>query len=288
MSGGARALRVAVAGALVIGGGSVLAGWTRPTLPAAAAQPAAASAVLAADLDLRLGLPAPSGRRAERLADAATGLTVDEVTDLGADGMPIAISRFDLAGGLVSSVRLGFAPATGPAISASSAGAAAAAVLARLALPASGTPATSPRASGGWVVHWTRIVGGVPVPGDGVSVQLATDGTFHAIVRTEHRLGAMPSVPLGATDARRLASARLDEWLSPDLRPDAAIANVGLAWVAPNDTFGDPVPADSAGLLHLAWIVRVTTSGALADRVAGLELAFDAGDAAPLGGDVLE
>lgn len=278
----------------------MLAGLSRPTLPAAAAQPAAAqpaaasaalaaaSAALAVDLDLRLGLPAPAGRRAERLADAASGMTVDEVTDLGADGMPVAISRFDLAGGLVSSVRLGFSPATGPAISAASAEAGAAAILARLALPVSGSPATSRRASGGWVVRWTRIVSGVPVPGDGVSVQLATDGTFHAVVRTDHRLGPVPPVPLGATDARRLAGARLDEWLSPDLRPDAAIAGVALAWVAPNDTFGDPVPAEAAGLLHLAWIVRVTTSGPLADRVAGLELAFDAGDGAPLGGDLLE
>jgi hypothetical protein len=58
--------------------------------------------------------------------------------------------------------------------------------------------------------------------------------------------------------------------------------------VAPNDTFSDPVPVAPAGTLRLAWVVRVTNSGALAERVAGLELAFDAGDGSPLGGDVLE
>ena len=147
---------------------------------------------------------------------------------------------------------------------------------------------TSSRASGGWLVRWTRVVGSVPVPGDGVGVQLAIDGTFRAVVRTEHRLGPTPPVLISAADAQRGAAARLDRWLSPDLRPDTAVASVGLAWIAPNDTFGDSVPTDAAGLLRLAWIVRVTTSGSLADRVAGLELAFDAGDGAPLGGDLLE
>jgi len=66
------------------------------------------------------------------------------------------------------------------------------------------------------------------------------------------------------------------------------VSSLGLAWVAPNDTFGDPLPAGRAGSLRLAWVVRVAMSGALADRLAGLELAFDAGDGQPLGGDVLE
>jgi hypothetical protein len=41
-------------------------------------------------------------------------------------------------------------------------------------------------------------------------------------------------------------------------------------------------------VLRLAWIVRVTMNGSLVERLAGLELAFDAGDGTPLGGDLLE
>ena len=47
-------------------------------------------------------------------------------------------------------------------------------------------------------------------------------------------------------------------------------------------------PGWHRGTVRLAWIVRVTTSGPLAERLAGLELAFDAGDGTPLGGDILE
>ena len=288
MSGGGRLARVAAVSALVIGGGSMLVGLGRPTVPAAAAQPATALAALAADLDQRLGLPAPAGRRSERLVDAARGKPVDEVTDLAGDGTPIAVSRFDLDGGLVSSVRLGLTPAALSPIPPAQATASATALVARLAIPAGGTPLTTPRSSGGWLVRWVRVAGGVPVPGDGVSIQLTAAGQFHAVVRTSHRLAPRPPVAIDEAVARGLAGSRLDHWLGPDLRPDATIAGLALAWVAPNDTFGDPIPAGSAGLLHLAWIARVTTSGVLADRVAGLELAFDAGDGAPLGGDLLE
>ena len=66
------------------------------------------------------------------------------------------------------------------------------------------------------------------------------------------------------------------------------MTGLALAWVAPNDTFGDALPTSSPDELRLAWIVRVTTSGSLAGRLAGLELAFDAGDGSALGGDLLE
>jgi hypothetical protein len=98
----------------------------------------------------------------------------------------------------------------------------------------------------------------------------------------------LPSATLGTAAVRSLAGARLDTWLAPSLRDDATIASIAQAWVVPNDTFGDPIPAGSPGLLRLAWVVRVATSGSLADSLGGLELAFDAGTGVPLGGDVLE
>jgi len=289
----ARHVRVAVALAVALamaGGGSMLAGLDRRTSPdrlTLSAAAAATATALTASLDQRLGLPSPASRVAERLSDSS-GVIVDEVRELDSLGQPIAISRFDPAGQLVSSVRLGLAAPGTPALTTAAATGRGQAIAAIAGMAVAGTPTTTPRASGGWLVRWVRTIAGVPVPGDGVSVQLAGDGSFHAIVRTEHLLAAPPATTLTEAQARNLAGARLDAWFTGALHGLAAVSSVALAWVAPNDTFGDPLPAAPAGTLRLAWVVRVTTSGALADRVAGLELAFDAGDGSPLGGDVLE
>lgn len=255
----------------------------------AAMDPALTPAIaLAAEIDAQLGLPAPASRSVERVTDTASGLVVSEVTDLDGSGTPIAVSRFDLAGRLVSSVRLGFITATGSPISAARAASAATTILARVRMAAPGTPAVTPRAAGGWLVRWVRIVATVPVPGDGIGVQLTGNGEFHAIVRTQHELAAAPAVRIDQAQVRLLVGARLDGWFAGSLRREAAISSLGLAWVAPNDTFGDAIPAGPPGVLRLAWIVRVTAKGSLADRFAGLELAFDAGQGTPLGGDLLE
>ena len=139
----------------------------------------------------------------------------------------------------------------------------------------------------GWSAGCAAI-GSVPAPGDGVSVQLGDGGAFHAIVRTEHPIVAAPPSTIDEARVRLVAAARLDAWFTGTVQGEATIASVTRAWIAPNDTFGDPLPAGPAGALRLAWVVRVTTSGALAEELAGLELAFDAGTGMPLGGDVLE
>jgi hypothetical protein len=255
------------------------------TLSAAAT---ASISALAADVDERLGLQVPARRTVARLVGGASGQTVDEVTDLDPVGKPVAISRFDTSGHLVSSVRLGYAPTIGVALSAPAAIARAKMVLASVGIPAGGSPAASSRATGGWLVRWMRLVGSVPVPGDGVSVQLAVDGSFHGLVRSDHPLAPAATATIDQARVRNLVAARLDGWLSANLRDQASVSTMGLAWVAPNDTFGDPLPAGPEGTLRLAWLVRITTTGTLADQVAGLELAFDAGDGTPLGGDILE
>jgi len=269
--------------------GSDEARGTASAIAAPAAAPAIApAAALAAEVGTELGLPVPASRTVERITDAASGQALDEVTDLNAAGAPLSISRFDTAGGLVSAIRLGFVAQGGTTIVASAAGSAATAILAKAGIVGQGSPVVSPRAVGGWLVRWSRAVGAVPVPGDGIVVQLDPDGSFHAVVRTEHGLAPVPASTLGAAAARLLASSRLDGWLSSGVREQATIASVGQAWVVPNDAFGDPLPAGSTNLLHLAWVVRVTTTGSLADMLGGLELAFDAGTGASLGGDLLE
>lgn len=268
----------------------MIIGLARPaptglTLSARGAAQASAAAI---DLDHRLGLPVPASRSVARLTDTVSGQVVDEVTDLDSGGKPLVITRFDLSAQLVSSVRLGYLPSSGRSVTSAAAIDGAVRILAGVGIRTGGLPAATARASGGWLVRWIRLVGTVPVPGDGVAVQLAADGSFHAIARTEHPPAATPARMIDGAHARALARARLDAWLSPDLRSQASISSLGLAWVAPNDTFGDPLPAGPAGTLRLAWLVRVITTGALADRFAGLELAFDAGNGLPLGGDLLE
>jgi len=270
---------------IALGGGFMAVGLDRAS---AAAATSAAATALATQVEGRLGLPAPASRSVARLTDATTGLVVDEVTDLDVAGTPIAISRFDTSGQLVSVVRLGFVAPVRPAITSTQALQRATSILASLSVVAPGQPAVTARAAGGWLIRWVRLVGTVPVPGDGVSVQLSADGSIHAIVRTAHRLAPAPAARIDAAEIRVLAGARLDRWLAGGLRGDASVTTVGLAWVAPNDTFSDPLPVSTTGTLRLAWIVRVSTTGALADQVAGLELAFDAGDGTALGGDLLE
>jgi hypothetical protein len=295
-SGGSRR-RVALLTLLALGGGLMTVGFSRSTAGLAstevrgrlAASGAAAPVVaLATEVETRLGIPAPAGRSVERITDTVTGLTLDEVMDLDAGGTPTGISRFDLGGQLVSSVRLGFVSPAGPSISAGSAAGIAAGILTGLHMAAPGTAAVTPRAAGGWLVRWVRRVAAVPVPGDGLAVQLDGDGAFHGIVRTQHRLAKIPAVLIDPARVRLLTAARLDKWFTADVRADASVSSPALAWVAPNDTFGDAIPAGTGSVVRLAWIVRVTTRGPLAERLAGLELAFDAGDGTPLGGDILE
>ncbi len=286
-----RAGPVAFVSLLVIGGGSMLVVETRG--PVAGRMDLTAAAVasttaLATVVDGQLGLPVPASRSVARVADTATGQALDEVTDLDVGGTPMAITRFDVSGSLVSSVRLGYVAASILSIAQSAAGPRAATIVSTLGVPVTGSPAVSARAAGGWLVRWVRLIGSVPAPGDGVVVQLSDSGAFHAIVRTEHPIAAAPASTIDEARVRLLAAARLEAWFTGGAQGQATISSVARAWVAPNDTFGDPLPAGPAGALHLAWVVRVTTSGALADRLAGLELAFDAGSGLPLGGDVLE
>ena len=248
----------------------------------------ATTTALARNVDERLGLPVPASRSVTRVADAATGQSLDEVTDLDVSGKPTAITRFDLSGNLVSSVRLGYSVPTVSPVTQGAAAAGAATIASNLGVPVAGSPVVSSRAAGGWLVRWLRLIGSVPAPGDGVSVQLADSGAFHAIVRTEHAIAPAPASPIDEARVRLLAAARLDAWFTGGAKGEATIASLAQAWVAPSDTFGDPLPAGPAGTLRLAWVVRVTTSGALAEQLAGLELAFDAGTGLPLGGDVLE
>ncbi len=150
-----------------------------------------------------------------------------------------------------------------------------------------GVAAAERRGTNGWSVRWDRIVDGVPVPGDGLRVQLWPDGSFHGLAATEHRLATRPSSTISVSSAEMTAGRLLDRWISSPDRASARIGATALAWVAPNDTFEPARPDAPADVRRLAWVVSVRTSGPLADVLRGLEVWIDAGDGSLLGGDVL-
>ena len=65
------------------------------------------------------------------------------------------------------------------------------------------------------------------------------------------------------------------------------VKGLGLAWVPPNDTFAPAAPDAPSATLRLAWVARVTTSGALTENLRALEVYIDAGDGSVIGGDIL-
>ena len=138
----------------------------------------------------------------------------------------------------------------------------------------------------GWTLSWPRSVDGVPVPGDGVRLDLWSDGRMHALVRTERPLAARPSTILDEATARARSTAILLTVFG-DRADQVAIATLALAWVAPNSAF-DPTGPDAPGTtLRLAWVVEARTSGPLADGLRAVRLYLDAGTGALIGGDVL-
>lgn len=262
-------------------------GVAEAPLPAAAA---AARADLAARTGVILGLPAASRRSATRVTDRFGGGTYDEVTEFDARDRLVSLQRFDTGGRLLAAVRFGWTGDGGPALAGpAEARRRAERLAASLGLVPTGTPRVAAAPSNaGWSVAWTREVAGVPVPGDGLRIQLWPDGSIHGVARSERGLAPRPAVVIDALHARSLAEAQLDAWFRGDVRAQVAIEGLALAWVSPNDAFGTTGTDAPGSVLRLAWVVRITASSPLSDSLRGLELDLDAGTGGLIGGDVLE
>jgi hypothetical protein len=262
-------------------------GLEATTLSGAAAAPGLARAARTAG---SLGLPVASRRSITHVTDRFAGSAYDEVNEFDAQDRLAALQRFDSGGRLLAAVRFGWTGDGGPALRDDAAARSRAERLVEAALgtPPVGAPrvARTPSDSG-WTVSWTRTVDGIPVPGDGLRVQLWPDGSLHGFSRSERPLAPAPGVTIDADTARRLASVLLDRWFAGASRPQAVVTGISLAWTAPNDTFAPERPDAPASTLRLSWVVQVSTTGALSDTVRGLEIDLDAGDGSLLGGDVL-
>ncbi len=235
-----------------------------------------------------LGSATVTRRTVDRIVDRRGHRTFDEVTGLDAGGRPVEVLRYGVDGRLIAASRLGWPGAAGRSLSGTADAILAADHLARsLGLAPLGRPVAETRGANGWTVRWDRVVAGIPVPGDGLRVQLWTDGTFHGLAVSEHSLAAAPGATIASGMAAATAATLLDRWIPAKHRSEARISSSTLAWVAPNDTFEPARPDAPAEIRRLAWVVTVRSAGTLAASLRGLEIWIDAGDGSLLGGDVL-
>jgi hypothetical protein len=234
-----------------------------------------------------IGAGRPAAVSVAHVLDRFSGSAFDEVVDRDGRGRPLAIQRFDPAGRLLAAVRFGgHNPKMMALTDASGAEAAATGHARALGLVPAGVASVRRGATDEWIVEWSRTVDGIAVPGDGLVVRTWKDGSLHTVVLHERPLAARPARTISSGVARRIARARLAGWLDDRHPGEWRIAGVSQAWVAPNDTFEAAAPDAPATILRLAWVVRVSTSGGLAEAVRRLELYLDAGDGRLLGGDV--
>jgi len=224
----------------------------------------------------------------ERLNDRFDHRTYDEVTSLDSRGRPVAITRLDLDGSVGMAVALGWHRVGGAAVDGPGAVARANASALAAGLSPHGRPDVRASAgAGGWVVSWQRLVGDVPVRGDGLRILLFADGTFHGLTRTERPLAAVPARILDR-DAVRVLAERAVASRAGSRAGDLRVAAVELAWLAPNAR-PDGTTLDAPDeTLRLAWVVRFEATGSLADALRTVEVWLDAGDGHSLGGDVIE
>jgi hypothetical protein len=234
-----------------------------------------------------LGIPTGARSRTARVVDRFAGTVLDELVTIDGGGRRVGIVRMRPDGRVVSAVRLGWLARADRPIGATRAVKRAISLASAARLAADGSPVVRRTADAGWRVSWPRTVDGTPVVGDGTSITLFADGTFHAAAVRERTLAPAPATRLGRTEAAQLARARLRTLLGPEDGARARIVAAHLAWVAPNDTFDASAPDAPAPVLHLAWVVEARTSGSLAARLRALELYLDAGDGDLIGGDLL-
>jgi hypothetical protein len=260
-------------------------GLAQAPLPAAAAALQIERAGRTATL---LGLPAATRRSVTRVVDRFGGRTYDEIAEYDARDHLLSLQRFDTDGRLLAAVRFGLRGGGGTALTDPGVRQRAQGLATTLGLEATGTPrlAAAP-SNAGWTVAWDRTVAGIPVPGDGLRIQLWPDGSVHGLSRSERALAVRPASLLDEARARSIVDGRLDAWFSGQARGQVALTGVALAWVPPNDTFAASAPDAPSAVLRLAWVARVATSGALSENLRAIEIYVDAGDGSILGGDIL-
>jgi hypothetical protein len=250
----------------------------------------AALDVRVAGLERALGLSGTAGRRFTAVDDRFQQRRVDEVTYLDQRGRPIGLVRLAPDGRLVAAVRLGYRDA----FAVGQLDAAAAVSRARLLIDSLGltAPTSSPSARAMmnrtlWAVTWPRLVAGVAVDGDGLTVRLWRSGDLHSVTVSERPL-EQPQSRISAERARAALDDLLPSLMSAERRSDGVVGSPVLRWVAPNDRFrpsGADAPAPS---LRLAYVFEMRFTEVSAPLIRSATFWIDAETAELIGGDVLE
>jgi hypothetical protein len=251
---------------------------------------AAAIDVRVAGLERALGLSGTAGRRFAVVDDRFQQRRVDEVTYLDQRGRPIGLVRLAPDGRLVAAVRLGYRDA----FALGSLDAAAAVSRARALVDSLGLtlPASSPTArvmmNGAlWAVTWPRVVAGIAVHGDGLTVRLWRSGDLHSVTVSERPL-EQPQSMISGEQARAALDDLLAALMRAERSADGTVESPVLRWVAPNDRFrpsGADAPAPS---LRLAYVFEMRFTGVSATIIRSVTFWIDAETAELIGGDLLQ
>ncbi|HEX5466988.1 MAG TPA: hypothetical protein VFW92_09995 [Candidatus Limnocylindrales bacterium] len=287
------AAALAVAGVVGAAGVAAAAGPPGPALPAGAelprsvalaAGPAAALRQRASTLARAVGLQG-TATAAREVVDPLLKRTVHEI-DLTEGGRRTGLLVQDAQSGRTLAIAdLAWDPDDdAPRTDRRSAPAAAA----RLAKAAGlGPPDTAPTvawddAADAWTVSWPRIVDGVPVPSDTLTVRLRPGGTLASLSAPQSPLAAAPQRTISSQTALRVAH-DFAAGHALDRLSGFQVEDLGLAWSEVNGFAGGTVAFEPT--LRLCRVIRISYLPADAADPERIELHVDAGTGQIVGGD---
>ena len=234
------------------------------------------------------GFPVGVKKVGRHIHDAFENSDYDEVSEVGSNGQPLALTQFDGSGRLTTAVRFDATSSPAVRITGDAAIKTAQRGLAASGLTAIGQARTdSNSVDGGWDVHWARAVEGFTVRGDETRVHLWANGRIQTVARVERQLATTPARRLSQPDARNVVTQQLDQW-SGKGGVRYTVTDMNLEWVGPNAAFDASKLNAAPAPYRLSWVVNVKPTGEAADYIRLITLYVDAGSGTVIGGDVVE
>jgi hypothetical protein len=235
-----------------------------------------------------LGIPGGVDTRAVHVKDGTRRLEYDEVTDVDADGQPVALTQLDGSGRLLLAVRFDVPKQSKTAVGRQAALDRASSGLASAGIEVAGSPVAGETPSwGGWDVSWPRKVGTATVRGDEVRVHVREDGEIGSVGQVVHELAPAPAVKLTRAQARSIATKQVQGW-SDRSGARFTIGELTMEWTSANATFDPSKIGATEEPYRLCWVVNVTPEGDAAAYASLVVMYVDAGTGAVIGGDVVE
>jgi hypothetical protein len=234
------------------------------------------------------GFPAGTKKAGRHVHDGFQNSDYDEVSELGSNGQPLAMTQFDGSGRLLEAVRFDIPTSSAVHVTGDTAAKSAQRGLSSSGLAVTGEARTDFVSSdGGWDVHWDRVADGLAVRGDETRVHVWADGRVQTVATVEHQLAPAPARKLSQPDARTVVTKQMDQW-SGTSAVGYSVAAMNLEWVGPNAAFDASKLSAAAAPYRLSWVVNVKPTGPEAEYIQLITLYVDAGDGKIIGGDFVE